>query len=111
MCGTASVWAKLALGCIVLGMTLHIAGWASMYWMVYETSGSVLQTFIGLWRQKTCQNNVCTEDAVDKYVTGEEATEKIPLTELNGSRNSECKWFTVLVVRTSEPYFVYAQIN
>lgn len=99
MCGTASVWAKLALGCMVLGMTLHIAGWASMYWMVYETSGSVLQTFIGLWRQKTCQNNVCTEDAVDKYVTGEEATGKKSSSLMALGAMNVTKWFTVLMVR------------
>lgn len=72
MCGTASGWAKMAMVCLLLGMVLHIAGWATKNWMTYETSGSVLSVDVGLWRQKSCTNGNCQETAVQsQYETNE----------------------------------------
>ena len=65
MCGTASGWAKLALLSIFIGFALHVSGWATMHWMVYETSGSVLEINVGLWRQRTCVNTNCDTGSVD----------------------------------------------
>lgn len=64
MCGTASGWAKMAFACLFCGMVLHIAGWATNNWMTYETSGSVLQVDVGLWRQKSCTSGNCQTQSV-----------------------------------------------
>ncbi|XP_076465675.1 uncharacterized protein LOC143297291 [Babylonia areolata] len=64
MCGTASGWAKMSFVCLLVGMALHIAGWATNNWMTYETSGSVLEVDVGLWRQRSCTNGNCEVTAV-----------------------------------------------
>ena len=73
MCGTASGWAKMAFVCLLIGMSLHIAGWATINWMTYETTGSVLQVDVGLWRMKSCTSGQCSDTAVQsQYETGKD---------------------------------------
>ncbi|KAL8565208.1 hypothetical protein ACOMHN_001106 [Nucella lapillus] len=91
MCGTASGWAKMAFVCIVVGMALHIAGWATNNWMVYETAGSVLQLDVGLWRQKGCTNGDCVEEAVES---------RFETDDFNGVRALETIVFCVVVFTT-----------
>nr|KAG5709945.1 hypothetical protein BaRGS_029987 [Batillaria attramentaria] len=91
----------MALVCLVLGMALHISGWATKNWMTYETSGSVLQTDVGLWRQKSCNDGVCTETEVqDGYETG----------EFNAVRALETITFCV-VIFASVMIFIYVFVE
>ncbi|KAK7116334.1 uncharacterized protein [Littorina saxatilis] len=70
MCGTASGWAKVALLVMLAAMCLHIAGWVTQSWMVYEGEGSVILVTVGLWRQEACFQGVCSEFETDTlYVT------------------------------------------
>lgn len=101
MCGTASGWAKMAMVCLMLGMILHIAGWATKNWMTYETSGSVLSVDVGLWRQKSCTNGNCQETAVQgQYETN----------EFNGVRALETITFCV-VVFAAVMIFIYVFVE
>ncbi|OWF51370.1 uncharacterized protein LOC110449271 [Mizuhopecten yessoensis] len=84
MCGTSSLWARLALLCIVLSMILFIAGFATTSWMVYAfTSGAKIR--VGLWKAQACTSaGTCADRTVpDSYRTdgyrGTQAMEVIAL--------------------------------
>ncbi|KAK7116335.1 uncharacterized protein [Littorina saxatilis] len=91
MCGTATGWAKMAFVCLFLAMILHIVGWATLNWMIYETSGNVITANIGLWRQKSCSSGVCNEQSTtDQFVNS----------DFNGVRALETIVFCLLVFGT-----------
>lgn len=71
MCAPTSWWVKVALVVLIVGVALHIAGWATIHWMTYETANSVIETNVGLWRQESCAVDVCEEASVaSQYETG-----------------------------------------
>lgn len=81
----------MAFFCLLVGMVLHIAGWATNNWMTYETSGSVLKVDVGLWRQLSCTNGNCkTESVQSTYETG----------DFNGVRALETITFCIVVFAT-----------
>ncbi|KAK7116336.1 uncharacterized protein [Littorina saxatilis] len=67
MCGNASIWAKVAFFVALVGMILHIVGWATNFWMVYELpiSAGIFEVYVGLWWQKVCNIDLCDEGAPD----------------------------------------------
>jgi hypothetical protein len=64
MCGPSSGWAKAALVVLIIGMALHIAGWATNYWMTYNTTNNVNTIHIGLWRMVSCDSGNCLDSQV-----------------------------------------------
>ncbi|XP_012946359.1 uncharacterized protein LOC106013959 [Aplysia californica] len=71
MCGPASGWSKIALLVLVLGICIHIAGWATTNWMVYSTTSGAVDIEVGLWRMESCTSGVCEDTAVaSQYETG-----------------------------------------
>ncbi|XP_060074745.1 uncharacterized protein LOC132554439 [Ylistrum balloti] len=84
MCGTASLWAKLALLFIILSTILFIAGFATTSWMIYAfSSGAKIR--VGLWKAQACTSaGTCADRTVpDSYRTdgyrGTQAMEVIAL--------------------------------
>ncbi|BFY98371.1 hypothetical protein BsWGS_01421 [Bradybaena similaris] len=65
MCGPSSGWSKAALVVLIIGMSLHIAGWATNNWMVYSTTNNVVETNIGLWRMVACVSGDCTDSPLE----------------------------------------------
>ncbi|XP_041374145.1 uncharacterized protein LOC121387182 [Gigantopelta aegis] len=70
-CGDASGWAKMALIVLIIGMCLHIAGWATPNFMIYETASGVLKVTVGLWRMTSCASGTCQELAVTTIYVNE----------------------------------------
>lgn len=74
ICGTSTIWAKLALVLIFIALGLHTAGFATMYWMQIETIQENLVYSIGLWKTNNCSgghDSACNDAAVpDSYVDG-----------------------------------------
>ncbi|CAG5118723.1 unnamed protein product [Candidula unifasciata] len=65
MCGPSSGWSKAALVVLIVGMVLHIAGWATNNWMIYNTTNNVQTTNVGLWRMLACNNGDCIDSPVE----------------------------------------------
>ncbi|KAK6171206.1 hypothetical protein SNE40_019444 [Patella caerulea] len=71
MCSDASGWAKAALVTLIISVALHIAGWATLNWMAYSTTGNVLTYEIGLWQMKSCNDGDCKKVTLpESFVTG-----------------------------------------
>uniref|UniRef100_A0A0B7AF25 Uncharacterized protein n=1 Tax=Arion vulgaris TaxID=1028688 RepID=A0A0B7AF25_9EUPU len=71
MCGPASGWSKTALVVLIVGMSLHIAGWATNNWMTYSNTNNVITINVGLWRMVSCTSGDCTDSPViSQYETG-----------------------------------------
>ncbi|XP_055896591.1 uncharacterized protein LOC106065833 [Biomphalaria glabrata] len=64
MCGPASGWSKVALVVLIVGISIHIAGWATTNWMTYSTTNNALETNIGLWRMIACTSGSCKDTSV-----------------------------------------------
>lgn len=61
-CGTASLWAKIALIVAMIAMVLDIAGFATISWMVYQITTNSIR--VGLWQMKSCAGTACTEGTI-----------------------------------------------
>ncbi|ESP01209.1 hypothetical protein LOTGIDRAFT_230597 [Lottia gigantea] len=71
LCSDASGWAKASLVCLIIGLFMHVAGWATLEWMVYSTTNDVLSYRIGLWQMTSCNSGSCeTITTPDTFVTG-----------------------------------------
>ena len=72
--GTASTWAKLALVLIVVAAALHVAGFATNYWMLTETIQENLAFATGLWKAINCSgghDSACADmDVRSEHKTG-----------------------------------------
>ncbi|KAH3841188.1 uncharacterized protein LOC127877982 [Dreissena polymorpha] len=72
--GTASTWAKLALVLIVVAAALHVAGFATSYWMLTETIQENLAFATGLWKAINCSgghDSACADiDVPSEHKTG-----------------------------------------
>ncbi|KAK7116337.1 uncharacterized protein [Littorina saxatilis] len=68
MCGTASGWAKAAFVCAIIGTALHIAGWATNFWLVYELDPDIgeFKQNMGLWWVEICNVLSCTLRELDE---------------------------------------------
>ena len=65
----SSIWAKLALACVVIAMILDIIGFATTSWMVYQTTTTSIR--VGLWNMQSCVGTSCVEQVVsDSFKTG-----------------------------------------
>ena len=65
----SSIWAKLALAAAIIGMILFIVGYATVSWMVYQTTTNSVR--VGLWNMNSCAGTACSERAVaDSFKTG-----------------------------------------
>ncbi|XP_059174071.1 uncharacterized protein LOC131954421 [Physella acuta] len=64
MCGSASGWSKFALIILLVGIAIHIAGWATTSWMTYSTTNNVVETKVGLWRMVSCNSGTCSDTTV-----------------------------------------------
>lgn len=71
-CGTASLWAKIALVVIIIAMVLDIAGFATISWMVYQITTNSVR--VGLWQMKSCAGTACTEGSVSSSLKNENFT-------------------------------------
>ncbi|KAK3603095.1 hypothetical protein CHS0354_027876 [Potamilus streckersoni] len=56
-CGSASGWAKVACLLLVIALPLHIAGYATVYWLSIYTVAENYAAGIGLWKMENCSNN------------------------------------------------------
>ena len=76
VCGTASAWSKIALILIVIGLVLHVAGFATMYWQQIETIQENTVYSVGLWKAYDCSgghDSPCTDHAIpDSYISGKQ---------------------------------------
>lgn len=67
ICGTATVWAKIALLLMFIALGLHVAGFATMYWEQTETIQENTVYSVGLWKSVNCSgghNSACNNFAV-----------------------------------------------
>ncbi|XP_052795902.1 uncharacterized protein LOC128228562 [Mya arenaria] len=74
MFGSASTWAKIALAFLVVAMALHVAGFATNYWMQTETIQENTVFSTGLWKALNCSgghDSACNDlDVPSTYNTG-----------------------------------------
>ncbi|KAK3603098.1 hypothetical protein CHS0354_027882 [Potamilus streckersoni] len=56
-CGSASAWAKVACMMLVIALPLHIAGYATVYWLTVYTVNENYVAGIGLWKMENCSSN------------------------------------------------------
>ena len=69
----SSLWAKLALAAAIIAMILFIVGYATVSWMVYQTTANSVR--VGLWNMDSCAGTACSERAVaDSFKTGNTRT-------------------------------------
>lgn len=54
ICGTATLWAKIALVLIFIALALHVAGFATDFWEQSETIQEITVYDIGLWNAQDC---------------------------------------------------------
>ncbi|RUS84563.1 hypothetical protein EGW08_007658 [Elysia chlorotica] len=112
MCGPSSGWSKLALVVLIVGVALHIGGWATINWMSYSTTNGVVDTDIGLWRMKSCTSGTCSETSVASvYETGKVQLEyeagKVELEYETGK--VELEYETGIVQSEYETYKVHSE--
>ncbi|XP_060555835.1 uncharacterized protein LOC132716551 [Ruditapes philippinarum] len=63
LCGSASLWAIIALVVAIIAMILDIVGVATISWMVYQITTNSIR--VGLFRMKSCVAKACTEGDVN----------------------------------------------
>lgn len=75
ICGTASTWAKVACVLLIVALGLHVAGFATVYWLQVESIQENVVFSHGLWKALNCSgghDSACNDlDVPDSYKTGQ----------------------------------------